>query len=79
MLPMTETYSEPIDSHRAVEVHVSEVGEHWVGITHIRNPKDWEFHPRFQCGTGEAGRLLAESEAKRLAAGIRFDLRWMAR
>lgn len=76
---ITETYSEPVDDHRAVEVHVDEHGQHWVGMTFIRDPKDWEFHPRCQFGIGEGGNRLAIAEAKSIAAGIRFDAKWMAR
>ena len=70
---LTETYSEPVDEHRAVEVHVDQYGQHWVGMTHIRSPKDWEFHPRCQYGIGEGGRQMAEYAAKSLAREIRFD------
>jgi hypothetical protein len=76
---VTEVYSEPVDDTRAVEVHVDEHGQHWVGMTHIRNPKDWEFHPRYQTGIGEGGRRLAVAEAQSIVAGIRFDAQWAAR
>jgi hypothetical protein len=71
---VSEIYSEQIDEYRSAEVHVDEYGQYWVGVTHIRDPKDWTFHPRYH--TSEA---LAIEGAKELARGIRFDASFVKR
>lgn len=76
---VTETFSEEVDDQTAVEVHVSDIGEHWVGITKIANPKDWEFFPKWQFGKGEVGRQVAENVAHGFAMGLKFDLKAMAK
>lgn len=74
-----EVYSEPLDEHRAAEVFIDDLGEYWVGVTVLRDPKDWEFHPRAQFGVGEVGMEAAIKEAQRIALGVRRDLEWLAR
>ena len=75
---VTEVYSAEVDDRRAVEVFLDNHGEYWVGLTLIRDPKDWEFHPKEQYGVGETGERLAVDAANRWASGLRLDARWMA-
>lgn len=76
---LTEVHSADVAEGRMVEVHLSDSGEYWIGLTILRNPKDWTFSPRDQYGTGETGKALAIAAADRWAAGLRFDARYMKR
>jgi len=76
MTPMTEIASFPVDAARAVEVHLDEAGNAWVGMTTHNEPEpcnDWTFAPREQYGAGEAGRSMAVAAAEAWARGMAYD------
>lgn len=68
-----EVASFKVDDHRAVEVHRSDAGEYWVGLTTIRDPRDWSFSPREQYGKGERGLSMAMMRAESWARELSFD------
>ena len=81
MITTTEVHSIPLNDEadpfpqRAVEVWQDTTGTFWVGMTHLRDPRDWRFDPREQYGTGTAAKAMAISAANRWANGILFDQR----